>query len=114
MANKKKGCDPANGSGCRCYGETRRSRDAALARPRVSGPRHDPQPRQTRGAQVGRPGVEFVRADMQDPASLLRAIEGAYGVFGVQSRTEAGVEGEVNEGKNLVNAAGVWRQPLRI
>ena len=50
-------------------------------------------------------GVEFVRADMLEPDSLLRALEGAYGVFGVQARGEVGIEGEVTEGKNLVNAA---------
>ena len=56
--------------------------------------------------KLGGPGVEFVRADMLDPASLLRALEGGpYGVFGVQSRSEAGVEGEITAGKNLVNAA---------
>jgi uncharacterized protein YbjT (DUF2867 family) len=51
------------------------------------------------------PGVDLAKADMLDPASLLRALESVYGVFGVQARGDVGVEGEVAEGKNLVNAA---------
>jgi uncharacterized protein YbjT (DUF2867 family) len=49
--------------------------------------------------------AEVVRGDLEDPASLGKALDGAYGVFAVQSPYEAGVEAEVREGKNLADAA---------
>ena len=38
-------------------------------------------------------------------ASVQRALEGAYGVFSVQTFTEAGCEGEIRQGKALADAA---------
>ncbi len=55
-------------------------------------------------ALAGR-GTEVVRGDMDNPASLSRALDGVYGVFGVQTPYEAGVEAEVRQGKNLADAA---------
>jgi uncharacterized protein YbjT (DUF2867 family) len=49
-------------------------------------------------------GVEVVRGDMDDPASLTRALDGVYGVYGVQSHEE-GIEAEVRQGFNLIDAA---------
>jgi uncharacterized protein YbjT (DUF2867 family) len=53
---------------------------------------------------VGR-GTEIVRGDLNDLPSLVRAVEGVYGVYGVTTPMEEGVEREVEQGKNLVDAA---------
>jgi uncharacterized protein YbjT (DUF2867 family) len=50
-------------------------------------------------------GVEMVRADFNDRASLDRAFEGAYGVFSMQNFWETGYEMEVRQGKNTADAA---------
>lgn len=50
-------------------------------------------------------GIEVVRGDLNDPASLTPALEGAYGVYSVQTPTEEGVEAEVRQGFNLADAA---------
>ena len=49
-------------------------------------------------------GVEIVRADLEDPESLTKALDGTYGVYSVQSHA-AGVESEVRQGINLADAA---------
>lgn len=46
-------------------------------------------------------GAEVVQGDLNDPESLARAVEGAWGVFGVQNTWEAGVDGEEEQGKRL-------------
>lgn len=50
-------------------------------------------------------GVEIVQADLDDPASLDRALSGVWGVFSVQSAAEAGPEKEVQEGNRLAQMA---------
>jgi uncharacterized protein YbjT (DUF2867 family) len=52
-------------------------------------------------------GVEVVTADMNDPDSLDRALDGVNAVFAVQDFWAKGVgfEGEVQQGINLANAA---------
>lgn len=50
-------------------------------------------------------GVEVARGDMEDPASLTRALDGVDGVYGVQTSQEAGVEAEIRQGIALVDAA---------
>lgn len=50
-------------------------------------------------------GVEIVAGDMADKESLKQALEGAYGVFGVQNSRTAGLKGEVQQGITLVDAA---------
>lgn len=57
-------------------------------------------------------GVEVVGADLLDRASLERAFAGAHGVFavtnfwdGMASGKPLGADGEVKQGKNLVDAA---------
>jgi uncharacterized protein YbjT (DUF2867 family) len=52
-------------------------------------------------------GAEIVQADLEDPRSLVAALEGAYGVFGVVTPFEKGVESEARQGNNLVDAAKV-------
>jgi uncharacterized protein YbjT (DUF2867 family) len=50
-------------------------------------------------------GTEVVRGDLNDPASLSRAIEGADGVFSVQGHSEGGVEAEIRQGIQVADAA---------
>ena len=50
-------------------------------------------------------GAEVVRGDLDDPASVRRALEGAWGVFSVQNFMETGYEGEIRQGKALADAA---------
>jgi uncharacterized protein YbjT (DUF2867 family) len=50
-------------------------------------------------------GAEVVPGDLNDEASLERALAGAWGVFAVQNTWEAGVEQEEVQGKRVANAA---------
>ena len=50
-------------------------------------------------------GVELVRGDLEDPASLECATLGVYGVFSVQDFWAVGAKREVQQGKNLAEAA---------
>jgi uncharacterized protein YbjT (DUF2867 family) len=50
-------------------------------------------------------GVEVVKGDMSDIASLTNAMKGCDGVFSVQNFFEYGGEKEVAYGKNLIDAA---------
>lgn len=50
-------------------------------------------------------GAELIQGDLNDPASVKRAVEGAYGVFSVQNFMETGFDGEIRQGKALANAA---------
>lgn len=63
----------------------------------------DPQKPEAR-ALVER-GAEAARGDLDDRASLGRALEGAYGAFSVQNFFEHGPEGEVRQGVALADAA---------
>jgi uncharacterized protein YbjT (DUF2867 family) len=50
-------------------------------------------------------GAEVVRGDLDDPASVRRALDGAWGVFSVQNFMETGYDGEIRQGKLLADAA---------
>jgi uncharacterized protein YbjT (DUF2867 family) len=50
-------------------------------------------------------GVEIVQGDLEDPASLEIAAHGAYGIFSVQDFWAVGAKREVQQGKNLAEAA---------
>ena len=50
-------------------------------------------------------GAEVVAGDLNDAASLERAVAGAWGVFAVQNTWEAGVEGEEEQGKRFAKIA---------
>ena len=50
-------------------------------------------------------GAEVVKGDLDDAASLDRALAGTWGAFAVQNTWEAGVEGEEAEGKRMAEAA---------
>src|SRR5580765_2942206 len=67
-------------------------------------------PEGERAAALARLGVDVVKGDLDDEATLRPALAGVWGVFGVQSSSEAGVEGEEAQGKRLATlarAAGV-------
>lgn len=50
-------------------------------------------------------GVELVQGDLEDPTALERAARGAYGIFSVQDFWAVGARREVQQGKNLAEAA---------
>lgn len=50
-------------------------------------------------------GAEVVAGDLDDAASLGRALDGAWGVYSVQNTWEAGVEKEEVQGKRLAQLA---------
>ena len=54
-------------------------------------------------------GAEVVRGDLEDTATIKRALEGVNGVFSVQSFMETGHEREVRHGKALADAAKAAR-----
>jgi uncharacterized protein YbjT (DUF2867 family) len=54
---------------------------------------------------LARSGVDVVKGDLDDEATLRRALAGAWGVFGVQNTWEAGVEREETQGKRLATLA---------
>jgi uncharacterized protein YbjT (DUF2867 family) len=52
------------------------------------------KPDSDRATALARQGVEIVKGDLDDEASLRSVLTGAWGVFGVQNAGEAGVERE--------------------
>ena len=50
-------------------------------------------------------GADIFRGDLDDPASVRRALEGAWGVFSVQNFMECGYDREIRQGKTLADAA---------
>ena len=56
-------------------------------------------------ATMARQGVDIVKGDLDDEATLRPALAGAWGVFGVQNAGEAGVEREEAQGKRLATLA---------
>jgi len=63
------------------------------------------KPESERAAALTRRGVDVVKGDFDDEATLRRALTGAWGVFGVQNTWEAGVEREEAQGKRLATLA---------
>src|SRR5689334_16746009 len=63
------------------------------------------KPDSERAAALARDGVDVVKGDLDDEATLRRALAGAWGVFGVQNSWEAGVEKEEVQGKLLATLA---------
>jgi uncharacterized protein YbjT (DUF2867 family) len=55
--------------------------------------------------ELARSGVELVQGDLEDPSSLSRAVQGAYGVYSVQDFWAVGAKREVQQGKNIADAA---------
>jgi uncharacterized protein YbjT (DUF2867 family) len=58
-----------------------------------------------RAAALARQGIDIVKGDLDDEATLRQALAGAWGVFGVQNAGEAGVEREEAQGKRLATLA---------
>lgn len=50
-------------------------------------------------------GAELVKVELDDEASILAALKGAWGAFGVQNTWTAGVEGEEAQGHRFAKAA---------
>lgn len=50
-------------------------------------------------------GVQVLRGDMMDKASLLAAMQGVHGVYSVQANVISGVETEIRQGKLVAEAA---------
>src|SRR5258705_3665292 len=63
------------------------------------------KPDSERAAALARRGVDIVKGDLDDEATLRRALARAWGVFGVQNAGEAGVEREEAQGKRLATLA---------
>ena len=55
--------------------------------------------------ELARRGIEVLRGDLENPASLERAVQGAYGVYSVQDYWSVGARREVEQGTNLANVA---------
>jgi uncharacterized protein YbjT (DUF2867 family) len=49
------------------------------------------------------PGVELVRGDLEDLASLKRAMDGVYGTYSVQTSNDP--QAEIRQGRNVVEAS---------
>src|SRR5258708_33654486 len=62
-------------------------------------------PDSERAAALGRHGVDVVKGDLDDEATLRRALDGAWGVFGVQNTLPAGVGRGEWQGKRLATLA---------
>jgi uncharacterized protein YbjT (DUF2867 family) len=62
-------------------------------------------PDSERAEALARDGVGIVKGDLDDDATLRRALAGAWGVFSVQNAFEAGVEREEAQGKRLATLA---------
>jgi len=63
------------------------------------------KPESERAVALARRGVDVVKGDLDDEATLRRALAGVWGVFSVQNTWEAGVEGEEAQGKRLATLA---------
>ena len=62
-------------------------------------------PESPKAAELKRLGAEVVAADLDDAASIERALKGAWGAFAVQNTWEAGVEGEERQGLQFAEIA---------
>jgi uncharacterized protein YbjT (DUF2867 family) len=63
------------------------------------------KPESERAAALAHQGIEIIKGDLDDEATLRGALAGAWGVFGVQNAGEAGVEREEAQGKRLATLA---------
>lgn len=63
------------------------------------------RPEQPAAVALAARGVEVVRGDLNEPASLRAAMAGVYGAFSVQTMMEHGVAVEEQQGKAVADAA---------
>ena len=62
-------------------------------------------PQKPKAQALAEQGAEVVPGNLDDQASVERALEGTYGVFSVQNFFETGYDGEVRQGVTLADAA---------
>jgi uncharacterized protein YbjT (DUF2867 family) len=62
-------------------------------------------PKSYAAQQLAEKGVELAQGDLDDPPSLERAARGVYGIYSVQDFWTVGAKREVQQGKNLADAA---------
>ena len=63
------------------------------------------KPQSDPARSLGKLGAEMVQGDLDDEASIARAVAGAWGAFSVQNAQEAGVEKEEIQGKRFAKVA---------
>jgi uncharacterized protein YbjT (DUF2867 family) len=63
------------------------------------------RPESPAAQELARQGIEVMKGDLEDPSSLAGAVRGAHGVYSVQDFWSAGAKREVEQGKNLAEAA---------
>ena len=63
------------------------------------------KPQSDAARSLGKLGAELVQGDLDDEASIARALAGTWGAFSVQNTWEAGVEKEEIQGKRFAKAA---------
>jgi uncharacterized protein YbjT (DUF2867 family) len=63
------------------------------------------KPDSERATAMARQGVEIVKGDLDEETTIRRALDGVWGVFGVQNAGEAGVEREEAQGQRLATLA---------
>jgi uncharacterized protein YbjT (DUF2867 family) len=61
-------------------------------------------PNKPEARQLAGHGAEVVQVDLDDPASLAKALDGVYGVYSVQD-WKGGTEAEIRQGNHLTDAA---------
>jgi uncharacterized protein YbjT (DUF2867 family) len=59
------------------------------------------KPERAEARRLAALGADVIPADMEDVESLLRAFEGAHGVFSVQNGVVSGFERELMQGRNV-------------
>jgi uncharacterized protein YbjT (DUF2867 family) len=62
-------------------------------------------PNQAKARELVGRGTEVFRGDLDDAASLTRALDGVYGVYSVQAFTPGDEETEIRQGTRLIDAA---------
>lgn len=68
-------------------------------------------PESPRAKALASCGAELIQADMGDVGTLIRAFDGAYGIFSVQNFWELGLREEVRLGTNVIGAAQAVGNP---
>jgi uncharacterized protein YbjT (DUF2867 family) len=68
-------------------------------------------PASSRAALLARKGAELTACTMMDVGSLVRALDGAQGVYSVQNPMIDGLEAETTQGKNVADAAATVGVP---
>lgn len=63
------------------------------------------KPESDKAKALAKLGAQVIHGDLDDAASLDRALQGVWGVFAVQNTWEAGVEQEEVQGKRIAEIA---------